>query len=376
MGILNFSLRSFLGDSGFAMAVVTVLLAVISLVYTVRRHGDDGDKKVIKLSKGVKLVLWIVTIVVFGLTIAFHVIDNQVTIPDLYNYDYRVAGIKIEALGLRCGELIEAYSESVEAGNVINTSIPYGKTVRKGSVVDLTISKGSKPKTVTDVGEIEIPENRIPMGQAGNAFTPTDTPAPTNTHTPSPTPTNTATPTPTYTPTPTNTPTPTYTPTPTPHVHTLVIDASKGEYCYDCGETIAEWEIGVDWTTIPLQAGERERVEIKEETKTVYYGVCYYWWQESDMQIHKYYKKPSGYSLGKTYKTSEVNSIGKRDTVYHGITVGYYNSGVEGKTNYKYNVEISDDYYPDENSVPDYYNTWKKETKVIKYYRLMRLVER
>ncbi len=181
--------------------------------------------------------------------------------------------------------------------------------------------------------------------------------------------TQTATATPAYTPAPTDTP------TPTPHVHVLAVDDQKGKYCIDCGEIIGKWVLANDWTATVLQAGADEKLETKVQSESIYYGINYYWWSDSDLNIHKTAKGlvPSGYSLNATYKTSEINSLGKKDSVYHGITTGRYNAGYEGKSNKKFNVEISDEYYMSKETIPDYYWTYRRETKDVTYYRLWRL---
>ncbi len=63
-------------------------------------------------------------------------------VPEVRNMDLAEAKAKIESYGLTVGSVSEIYSDTVKAGKVISTNPVAGTTLRRGSAVNITVSKG------------------------------------------------------------------------------------------------------------------------------------------------------------------------------------------------------------------------------------------
>ena len=68
---------------------------------------------------------------------------------------------------LAFGKAIGRWSETVEAGTVLRSDPPAGQTLRPGTVVDLYVSKGRKPLTVTDWTGENFVEARTALQRKG-----------------------------------------------------------------------------------------------------------------------------------------------------------------------------------------------------------------
>ncbi len=74
-----------------------------------------------------------------------------VEVPDVVGFLRRQAQIKLEGAGLKVGEVVEVYCDSVGVGRVAATDPAAGETVAVGTSVKLTISKGPES------GIVEVP---------------------------------------------------------------------------------------------------------------------------------------------------------------------------------------------------------------------------
>jgi serine/threonine-protein kinase len=77
---------------------------------------------------------------------------------------------KLKEAGLNPERQPDAYSDTIEQGNVISVDPPSGTLVQKGSTVKYTVSKGPAPPkevTVPDVSGLTIPEASARLEQAG-----------------------------------------------------------------------------------------------------------------------------------------------------------------------------------------------------------------
>jgi serine/threonine-protein kinase len=66
----------------------------------------------------------------------------QITVPDVSGQTQAAAQTALSASGLKVGAVNSDYSATVPAGTVISTDPASGKTIDKGTVVDLTVSNG------------------------------------------------------------------------------------------------------------------------------------------------------------------------------------------------------------------------------------------
>ena len=91
-----------------------------------------GDTVTLVLSKGKEVVM--------------------VKVPDLSNLTLDEAKAKLNEVGLRFGQPMEEYSDTVEQGRVIKQSISANQEIEQGEIVDVVISKGP------EINEVIPPE--------------------------------------------------------------------------------------------------------------------------------------------------------------------------------------------------------------------------
>ncbi|MCM1157003.1 MAG: Stk1 family PASTA domain-containing Ser/Thr kinase [Bacteroidales bacterium] len=70
-------------------------------------------------------------------------------VPDVRNMTITEAEAALSAVNLKLGNVTHAYDDNVEDGRVIAQSIANGTEVKEETAVDITISKGTEPKTTT-----------------------------------------------------------------------------------------------------------------------------------------------------------------------------------------------------------------------------------
>ena len=181
--------------------------------------GTVIKKKPLKVVLSVAAAFFIVGIVV---TIVSYPSIALVDVPDLSGLTKDEAELKVEEKGFIFSST-EQYDNAVPRRKVISQDPSPGFRVRKGTTVNVVISKGPlliPPSTPSPTPPPEVtPTTSPPIASPTPVPTPTATQTPTPTLSPSPTVAPTVTPTPTVAPTPTPTPvaTPSPTPTPTPN---------------------------------------------------------------------------------------------------------------------------------------------------------------
>lgn len=76
---------------------------------------------------------------------------ETVTVPPVTGKTEADAKAALEAAGLTVGSVTEANSDTMEKGKVLSQSLSQNTTVKKGTTVNLVLSKGPNKKAVTDV---------------------------------------------------------------------------------------------------------------------------------------------------------------------------------------------------------------------------------
>ena len=181
--------------------------------------GTVIKKKPLKVVLSVAAAFFVVGIVV---TIVSYPSIALVDVPDLSGLTKDEAELKVEEKGFIFSST-EQYDNAVPRRKVISQDPSPGFRVRKGTTVNVVISKGPlliSPPTPSPTPPPEVtPTTSPPIASPTPVPTPTATQTPTPTLSPSPTVAPTVTPTPTVAPTPTPTPvaTPSPTPSPTPN---------------------------------------------------------------------------------------------------------------------------------------------------------------
>ena len=104
---------------------------VISQTPGANSLGNKGDRVSIVISQGPEIIL--------------------VKVPNVLNYTQESAVAALKAAGLSVGTITTSYSDTVAKDCVISQSIPTDTQVVKETVVNLEVSLGEKPVTVTNV---------------------------------------------------------------------------------------------------------------------------------------------------------------------------------------------------------------------------------
>ena len=128
------------------------------------RHTPEAGEKVKKgdtvtliLSKGKEVVM--------------------VKVPDLSNLTLEEAKAKLNELGLRLGQSMEEYSDTVEAGRVLGQSISQNQEIEQGEIVDVMISKGPEniqptpPEQDPTMPDESIPPEEQPVDETLTTIT-------------------------------------------------------------------------------------------------------------------------------------------------------------------------------------------------------------
>ena len=75
---------------------------------------------------------------------------ERYTMPDVVGQELSQARAALESANLGIGKITEDWSESIGNGMIISTSESAGASLRPGTSIDLVVSKGRKPITITD----------------------------------------------------------------------------------------------------------------------------------------------------------------------------------------------------------------------------------
>jgi beta-lactam-binding protein with PASTA domain/tRNA A-37 threonylcarbamoyl transferase component Bud32 len=139
-------------------------------------HYDERGMR--RDGTGKKVALWLALAVLFiggagliGWALSGDDGADTVAVPtSIVGVSQSEARTELTRLGLEVGEVGEEYSSEVEADHVISTDPEPGSNVKKGSAVNLTISKGKKPPSLVEVPDVTgkpVDEARSQLEDAG-----------------------------------------------------------------------------------------------------------------------------------------------------------------------------------------------------------------
>ncbi len=92
---------------------------------------------------------------------------ERYTVPTLAGLSRDAAAKALTNAHLALGTVTQAYSESVKSGTVIGASQKAGAQLKKGATVDLTVSKGPKPITITNYTGRPVAQAKAALEKAG-----------------------------------------------------------------------------------------------------------------------------------------------------------------------------------------------------------------
>lgn len=131
------------------------------------------NKKEKKVNKALIITSVIAAIIIISMVVTFFVYPkianaNKVEVPDVVGKTEEKAIQTLEKKGLVVAEKSnEDYSENVEKGNVISVSPKAGRTVKKGTTVTLTVSKGSSNMEIEDYTKQDFTEVKQKLEDLG-----------------------------------------------------------------------------------------------------------------------------------------------------------------------------------------------------------------
>lgn len=91
---------------------------------------------------------------------------QTVKVPDVDGYELGRARARLKAEGLQPGMVTREFSDDVPKGSVIGTDPEGGTTLRAGSAIALTVSKGA-PVDVPDVTGEDLADAKADLAEAG-----------------------------------------------------------------------------------------------------------------------------------------------------------------------------------------------------------------
>lgn len=116
--------------------------------------GTNSSSSKKKRKKGPIIAGIIAAIAVIAIIVGIIAVSNQgeqVEVPNVENEVLSEAEFELKAAGFEIGDVTEVYNSDIASGNVISTNPGAGQTAKKGSSVNITVSKGTEMITVPDL---------------------------------------------------------------------------------------------------------------------------------------------------------------------------------------------------------------------------------
>ncbi len=160
MGYTEAQATSVLEDEGFT-------------VVKLREFSDDVEKDLVMTQTPVGLSS-LKRGETVTLTISLGEESVSLQMPDLTGKSETDAKDILTALGLQCRSVTEDYSETVEAGKVCSQSYTANSSIKKGTQIDIVLSKGPEPRYYNCNTSVLAPPNYQPGTMANVTLTTAD----------------------------------------------------------------------------------------------------------------------------------------------------------------------------------------------------------
>ena len=115
-------------------------------------HAEDSNEK--KSKRGPIIAGVIAVLAIIAIAIGVFAMSNQgemATVPDVTNQPVETARAMIENAGFVVGNETQVYNSGIQEGNVVSTNPTANSQARKGSTVNLNVSRGTEQVTVPDL---------------------------------------------------------------------------------------------------------------------------------------------------------------------------------------------------------------------------------
>ena len=157
-----------ISDSTAVMPVQNIQNATDATgVQTSYRTNNEPEKK---SKKGLIIGGIVALIAVIIIAISVITLTNQgdtVEVPNVSNQSVETARQTLRSAGFEVGAETEVYSTNVASGNVVSTNPEAGQKAKKGSKVDISISKGTEQVSVPDLSGMTKDEAQKALTAAG-----------------------------------------------------------------------------------------------------------------------------------------------------------------------------------------------------------------
>ena len=129
--------------------------------------ADDASKK--KSKKPLIIVLAIIAAlaIIGGVTFAVSSSGDNVEVPNVAGQSVEQAKSTITSAGFTVGKQTEVYSTDIESGKVVGTNPEAGTKAKKGSTVDISVSKGTEQVSVPDLRGMTRDQAQKALSDAG-----------------------------------------------------------------------------------------------------------------------------------------------------------------------------------------------------------------
>lgn len=115
-------------------------------------HSSDPEPK--KSKRGPIIAGIVAVLAIIAIVAGVFAMNNQgemVTVPDVTNQPVETARMMLEDAGFVVGTETQVYNADIQAGNVVSTNPTANSQARKGSTVNLNVSRGTEQVTVPDL---------------------------------------------------------------------------------------------------------------------------------------------------------------------------------------------------------------------------------
>lgn len=131
---------------------------------------DDEPNEPKKSNSKVIIGVIVAVLAVIGIVAAAMAFGNNgetATVPDVTNKPIAEARAEIQSAGFKVGTETEVYNSDIPTGSVVSTNPAAGEQAKKGSTININVSKGTEQVTVPDLKGKTADEAQKALASAG-----------------------------------------------------------------------------------------------------------------------------------------------------------------------------------------------------------------
>lgn len=140
--------------------------AGVTRKFTTDDEPNEPKKNNSKVIIGVVIAL-LAVIGIIAAAMAFGNNGETATVPDVTNKPIAEARAEIQSAGFKVGTETEVYNSDIPTGSVVSTNPAAGEQAKKGSTININVSKGTEQVTVPDLKGKTADEAQKALAAAG-----------------------------------------------------------------------------------------------------------------------------------------------------------------------------------------------------------------